>query len=196
MTKADPGAHLEDCHAQWHDLCLSEKGMEEDRTEIIETPTGPSTEREVVHHNVGPTQRVTEMRTTVPRHSVDEYDTVAYDPYEGRRLAAVRLTQVIYWVFALVEGLIAIRLILRALGANPSAGFAQFIYGITGPLVAPFMGLFGNPTYQNSVLELSSIVALIVYALVAWLLAKLVWILVGETRSAIRTRSTQMDSRI
>ena len=37
---------------------------------------------------------------------------------------------------------------------------------------------------------------LIVYALVAWLLGKLVWILVGETRSAIRTRSSQMDSRV
>jgi hypothetical protein len=39
-------------------------------------------------------------------------------------------------------------------------------------------------------------VALIVYALVGWLLAKLVWILVGETRSAVRTHSTQMDSRV
>ena len=168
--------------------------MHEDRTEIIETPAA---EREVVHHDVGPRQEVTEVRNTnVPRTNVDRYDTVAYDPFEGRRLAAFRLTQIIYWVFALVEGLIAIRLILRALGANPSAGFAQFIYGVTGPLVAPFIGLFGNPSYQNSVLELSSIVALIVYALVAWLLGKLVWILVGETRSAVRTRSTQTDSRV
>jgi uncharacterized protein YggT (Ycf19 family) len=170
--------------------------MEEDRTEIIETPAVPSTEREVVRHEVAPAQRVTEVRSTVPRNSVDSVDAVAYDPYEGRRLAAYRLTQIIYWVFALVLGLIAIRLVLKALGANPAAGFAQFIYGVTGPLVAPFYNLFGNPTYQNSVLELSSIVALIVYALVAWLLAKLVWILVGETRSAIRTRSTQMDSRV
>ena len=106
------------------------------------------------------------------------------------------LTQVVYWIFGLVEGLIAIRLVLKALGANPAAGFAQFIYGITTPLVGPFLGLFNNPSYQNSVLELSSIIALIVYALVAWLLGKLVWILAGETRSAVRTRSTQMDSRI
>lgn len=153
-------------------------------------------EREVIHRDVGPTQRVTDVRSTVARNSVDSIDSVAYDPFEGRRIAAYRLTQIIYWVFALVEGLIAIRLVLRALGANPSAGFAQFVYGVTGPLVAPFIGLFGNPTYQSSVLELSSIVAVIVYGLVAWLLGKLVWILVGETRTAIRTRSTQMDSRL
>jgi uncharacterized protein YggT (Ycf19 family) len=121
---------------------------------------------------------------------------VAYEPSEGRRLAAYRLTQVVNQVFGLIEGLIAIRLLLKVLGANPSTGFAQFIYGITTPLVEPFLGLFNNPTYQNGVLELSSIVALIVYALVAWLLGRLVWVLVGETRSAVRTQSTHMDSRV
>jgi uncharacterized protein YggT (Ycf19 family) len=179
--------------------------MHEDRTDIIENHDG---EREV--HGIREpgrrgdasalallTERVTEVTSmSAPRANIDRYDTVAYDPFEGRRLAAYRITQLIYWIFALVEGLLAIRLILKVLGANPTAGFAQFIYSITTPLVAPFLGLFGNPAYQNSVLELSSIVALIVYALLAWLLAKLVWVLVGENRSAVRTHSTQMDSRV
>jgi hypothetical protein len=152
---------------------------------------------EVRERDLDPDTRVKDVRrtATVPRQEVDHLDTLAYDPFEGRRIAGYRLTQLIYWVLGLVEGLILVRMILKVLGANPAAGFAEFIYGITAPLVAPFVGLFSNPSYQNSVLELSSIVALIVYALVAWLLAKLVWILVGETRSAIRTRSTQMDSR-
>jgi hypothetical protein len=179
--------------------------MHEDRTDIIETRDG---EREVhdvteparrteAYRSMPPSERVTEVNTTsMPRTNVDHFDTVAYDPYDGRRIAAHRITQMIYWVFALVEGLIAIRLILKVLGANPNAGFAQFAYGITAPLVAPFLGLFGNPVYQNSVLELGSIVALVVYALLAWLLGKLVWILVGENRSAVRTHSTQMDSRV
>src|SRR5207253_2513070 len=132
--------------------------------------------------------RVSEVRSTTvaPRTEAEHVDSVAYDPYEGRRTAAYRLTQLVYWVFGLIEGLIVIRLILKALGANPSAGFSQFIYGVTAPLVLPFMGLFNNPAYQNSVLELSSIVALIVYALLTWLIAKLLWILLGETRSAIK----------
>jgi uncharacterized protein YggT (Ycf19 family) len=169
--------------------------MEEQRTDVIETP--PETTREIREVRE-PAPRTTEVRstTTVPRQEVDHVDTYAYDPYEGRRLAAYRLTQLIYWVFGLVEGLIAIRLILKALGANPSAGFSQFIYSITTPLVAPFINLFSNPSYGNSVLELSSIVALVVYALAAWLLGKLVWILVGETRSGIRTHSHQMDTRV
>jgi hypothetical protein len=170
--------------------------MEEDRTEIIESrPTAAREVREV--RDVDPNPQVTEVRSSArPRSDMDRVEAVAYDPFESRRLAAYRITQLVYWVFGLIEGLIAIRFVLRALGANPSAGFAQFIYGITGPLVAPFYGLFGNPATQGSVLELNSIVALIVYALLAWLLAKLVWILAGETRSAIKTRSTQIDSRI
>ena len=168
--------------------------MEEDRTEVIETrpPHG-----EVVREERAASPRVSEVHsTTAPRTEAERVDSVAYDPYEGRRLAAYRLTQLVYWVFGLVEGLVAIRLILKALGANPSAGFSEFIYGITAPLVAPFVGLFNNPTYQNSVLELSSIIALIVYALVAWLLGRLVWILVGETRSAVHTHARQIDSHL
>ena len=170
--------------------------MEEDRTEIIDSrPTAAREVREVRDTSANP--RVTEVRSTAaPRADMDRVEAVAYDPFESRRLAGYRATQLIYWIFGLIEGLIAIRFVLRALGANPSAGFAQFIYGITGPLVAPFFGLFGNPATQGSVLELNSIVALIVYALLGWLLAKLVWILVGETRSAIKTHSTQIDSRI
>jgi uncharacterized protein YggT (Ycf19 family) len=170
--------------------------LHEERTDIVETADG-AREIHEVHTPPPPANRVTEgYAAPAPRTDVERYDTLAYDPFEGRRLAAYRLTQLIYWVFALIEGLIAIRLILKALGANPNAGFAQFIYGITTPLVAPFLGLFANPAYQNSVLELSSIVALVVYALVAWLLGKLVWILMGENRSAVRTHSTQMDSRV
>jgi uncharacterized protein YggT (Ycf19 family) len=166
--------------------------MDEDRTEIIETPP---TSREV--RSVSTTPHTTEVHSSVaPRTEAEHMDAVAYDPYEGRRLAAYRTTQLIYWVFGLIEGLIAIRLILKALGANPSAGFSEFIYGITAPLVWPFVGLFNNPAYGNSVLELSSIVALVVYALLAWLLAKLVWIMLGETRSAIKTHSHHMDSRV
>jgi hypothetical protein len=167
--------------------------MEEDRTEVIETKTTPPVTREVVT----PRSTRTEVSTgNPPRATVDRAEAVAYDPYASRRMAGYRVTQLIWWIFGLVEGLIAIRFILKALGANPSAGFAEFIYGITYPLVVPFVGLFGNPQAQGSVLEIHSIVALIVYGLAAWLLAKLAWIMVADNRSAVKTRSTQYDSRL
>ena len=63
-------------------------------------------------------------------------------------------------------------------------------------MLAPFVGLFGTPQYNGSVLELHSIVAIIVYALLAWALAKLVSLLLGDTRTAVRTHSTRVDTDV
>jgi YGGT family len=161
----------------------------EDRTEIIETT--PTTRVN------GVPRTTTEVRTVDQGGgAVDRMESVAYDPYASKRIAATRTVQLVYLIFGLIEGLIAIRFVLKALGANATAGFAQFIYGITNPLVAPFYGLFGNPAAQGSVLEVHSLVALVVYALLAWLIVRLTWILVGESRSAVQTRSTSVDTRL
>src|SRR3982074_3520651 len=50
----------------------------------------------------------------------------------------VTWTNVLYVVFAVIDGLIAIRFLLKLLAANPQAGFAQLIYGVTAPLMSPF----------------------------------------------------------
>src|SRR5690349_9875346 len=95
-------------------------------------------------HRETETPVVTEVVTTpAPVAAVDRTAATAYDPYSSRRQAGERLVQAIYLVFGVIEALIVIRIVLRALGANPQAGFAQFIYALTAPLVAPFAGLFG-----------------------------------------------------
>jgi YggT family protein len=82
---------------------------------------------------------------------------------------------VIYLVLAVVEGLIAIRFVLKLLAANPEAGFATLIYGVTAPLLAPFVGLLGNPASSaGNQFEVTSLAAIAVYALVAWLLTRIV----------------------
>jgi hypothetical protein len=156
---------------------------EEQRTEIIERPTP------------GRTETVVHTTPTPPASRVDHVESVAYDPYQARRAAAFRVSQIIYWIFGLIIGLVAVRFVLKLLGANPAAGFAEFIYGVTSILVAPFVGLFGNPQAQGSVLEVQSLVAIVVYALLAWLLARLAWIIVGEQRTAVTTQSSSVDSR-
>jgi hypothetical protein len=89
---------------------------------------------------------------------------------------------VIYIVLAVVDGLIAIRFVLKLLAANPEAGFAQLIYGLTAPLVAPFVGLLGNPaTSTGNQFEVTSLAAMAVYALVAWLLTRIVRLVLNRT---------------
>jgi uncharacterized membrane protein len=156
---------------------------EEQRTEIIERPPPQPAPRPGPVVYGGPASRY------------DRTESVAYDPYQGRRAAAYRVSQMIYWIFGLIIGLVAIRFLLKLLGANPAAGFADFIYGVTAILVAPFVGLFGNPQANGTVLEMQSLIAIVVYALVAWLLVRLAWIVVGEHRTAVTTHSSAVDSR-
>jgi uncharacterized protein YggT (Ycf19 family) len=89
-----------------------------------------------------------------------------------------RAVEVTYLVFGIIEGLLAIRLVLKLLAANPHAGFTNFIYGVTDTFMAPFRNLFplvGGSS--GSVLETSVVIAIIVYALIAWVLARLIVIM-------------------
>ena len=111
--------------------------------------------------------------------------TTAYDPYAARRARSARVAQAIYLIFAVIGGMLLLRFLLRALGANPEAGFAQAVYASTGVLVAPFSGLFGTSQMAGgAALEMSTLVALIVYAGVGWLLVKAAWLIFGESRSS------------
>ncbi len=137
--------------------------------------------------------------TTTPNAAsapvAEQVESTIADPYAGRRESAYRLRQGIYILFGFIEVLLAIRFILRLFGANAQAGFAQLIYGVTGPLVAPFQGLFGTVQSDASVLESASLVALVVYALVAWLIVKVAWLAFGETRSATATTTRRTSTK-
>ena len=89
---------------------------------------------------------------------------------------ARRPMELTYLVFGIIEGLLLIRLVLKLLAANPLAGFSKLIYGLTDVFMAPFRNLL--PTVGSSssgaVLETSVVIAVIVYALIGWVLARLI----------------------
>ncbi|MGH7217985.1 MAG: YggT family protein [Candidatus Microsaccharimonas sp.] len=88
----------------------------------------------------------------------------------------VLLQRIVWYIAGLISVIIALRFIFLLLGASREAGFTDFIYSISAPFVAPFVGIFGEPTYGVSVFEISSVLAIIVYLLIAWGIAKLVTI--------------------
>lgn len=89
----------------------------------------------------------------------------------------VRSKNSIYYVLGVIEVLLVFRFIFKLLGANPRSGFAAFIYSMTNIFTAPFSGIFNSfTTYGNvakSVFEPGTIIAMIVYAIVAWGLVRL-----------------------
>jgi uncharacterized protein YggT (Ycf19 family) len=83
--------------------------------------------------------------------------------------------RVIWYVAGVLLVLLAFRFALALLGANPNNGFADFIYSVSHPFVAPFFSLFGyNLQYGVSRFETYTLVAMAVYAIIAYGLAKLV----------------------
>lgn len=88
----------------------------------------------------------------------------------------VILQRLVWFIAGLISVIITFRFVLLLLGANREAGFTDFIYSLSAPFVAPFVGIFGEPTYGTAVFEISSVLAIAVYLLVAWGIAKLVTI--------------------
>jgi uncharacterized protein YggT (Ycf19 family) len=124
-----------------------------------------------------PVQPVSEARYGQPMEPVPPRERVREAPpveYTARPSATYRLIQLVYLVFGIVEALIAIRVVMKLLAANPDAAFTQFLYGITDPFVAPFQGVFAQPQSHGSVLELSSLLAIIIYALLAYVIVRVI----------------------
>lgn len=96
--------------------------------------------------------------------------------HTGRTSGAVMAQRLVWFITGLVVAIIALRFVFLLLGANRDAGFTDFIYSVSAPLVAPFIGIFGEPTYGQSVFEISSLLAIVVYLLIGWGIAKLVTI--------------------
>ncbi len=103
---------------------------------------------------------------------------------------ARRATEVIYLLFGVIDALLLIRLVLKLLAANPLAGFSKFIYGLTDVFMAPFRNLL--PAVgggSGSVLEMSTVIAIIVYALIGWAMVRLVAIVLFRNVTVSRRSS-------
>ncbi|MHB1006737.1 MAG: hypothetical protein ACYC3S_14005 [Chloroflexota bacterium] len=83
--------------------------------------------------------------------------------------------QVIALFFGVVEGLIGLRIVLKIIGANPDVDFARFVYNAAALFLAPFFDLVGSPSAGGMVLEVPSMIAMLFYAVVAWLILRVIW---------------------
>lgn len=89
--------------------------------------------------------------------------------------AEIVVARVVYWVFGVIEAIIAARFVLRLLGANPAARFTAFVYRLSSALIAPFLAVFPTPHVQGAVFDWSALLAIVVYALVAWGIVALIY---------------------
>lgn len=112
---------------------------------------------------VNETAKIEQAADDFRARAVDEVIDTEREVQRSRGIA--RISQVIDYIFYLIYGLLAIRLLLALLAARGSAGFTRFIFGVTDPFYAPFRGIVASPSADGHTLALPIVVALIVYVL-------------------------------
>lgn len=95
-----------------------------------------------------------------------------------------RIRQIVYFVLGVVNVLLILRFVFLALGASEASAFIRLIYGLSQPFVAPFLGIFGEPTLGASVFEWASLVAIAIYTLLAYGIARVIELMYAPRVSA------------
>ena len=131
--------------------------------------------------------------------NVKEVRTTEREPERERRIFTFKATQLIWLFLGVLEALLALRILLKLMAANPGNAFAAFLYSVTDIFLLPFVGLTGTPAVGEMVLELTSIIAMLVYALVGWGVERLVWVIFyrprGPSVSVTQTTTEDRPSR-
>jgi len=80
--------------------------------------------------------------------------------------------RIVWYIAGFIMTFLALRVVLLMLSANQGNFFVDFVYAVGGLFAMPFQGIFGEPTYGTFYFDSASIVAIAVYALLAWGIAK------------------------
>ena len=116
---------------------------------------------------------------------VSEVRTSQREPEREQRIFSFKLTQLVWLLFGTLVALIALRIGLKLIGANPESPIVALIYGSTYLFLFPFEGLIASPTMGSMVLELSSMFAILIYALIAWVVERTVWLIFYRPRGSV-----------
>lgn len=113
-----------------------------------------------------------------------DVDPVENNPAKREATGTQTVGYLVYFIFGVLESLLAFRLVLKFLGANPTSSFVELIYNLTRVFVLPFSGIlpagFSQGAVTTSVFEPATLVAMIVYALIAWGVVALIRIISGQ----------------
>jgi hypothetical protein len=116
---------------------------------------------------------------------VEQREQVIHDYGAERQQSLFQASHLIWLFFGAVEVLIGLRVLLKLMAANPNNPFANLIYSLSYLFVWPFVGLTATPSLEGIVLEIPSLIAMLVYALVAVGIERLVWVLFERPRARV-----------
>ncbi len=129
-------------------------------------------------------------------HDSEYRSTVVDEVGATRRAYLSKAIQMIWLLAGILETLIGLRFMLKLIAANPGNPFARFVYGLTDLFLWPFAGLTVTPAADNGmVLEISSLIAMIVYAVVAWAVVRLLYLVFNPAaRRSVTVYEKEIDA--
>jgi len=122
-----------------------------------------------------------------------EVTTTQHEQGRDQRIVSFKVTQIIWLLLGLLEAAIALRVLFKLIGVNAGNPFAALLYSFTNLFVAPFASLIGAPAAGGMVLEISSIIAMIVFLVIAWGLERIVYVLFYRPRGPVSVTQTITD---
>jgi uncharacterized protein YggT (Ycf19 family) len=126
-------------------------------------------------------------------NKMTEIRSEEWEPEHERQIFTFKATQLVWLLLGILEGLLALRVLLKLIAANPGSPIAVFIYTVTGLFLGPFRGLTPTPAVGGMVLEISTLFAMLIYGLIGWAVERLIWLIFfrphGPVVEIIKTKS-------
>ena len=95
------------------------------------------------------------------------------------RYAIGKLNDFLQWFMAVLEVTLAIRFLLKLIGADPTNLFAGILYALTDIILFPFSNIVHSPSvHPLQAFEWSTLIAMIIYALIFWAIRRFLSILI------------------
>lgn len=113
---------------------------------------------------------------------------------QDQEVLSFKATHAVWVAFGLLEALIGFRIGMKLVGANPADPMVNFVYNATSLFVAPFVELATSPSAGMAVMELSSVIALVAYALLGWAADRIVWLFLYRPRETAAGGAQSMSS--
>lgn len=107
----------------------------------------------------------------IEKAPADQASTSHAEP--SRNIVSRKVTRAIWILASVLDVLLGFRLLLKLFAANPESPFARLVYSASDYLVYPFQNLVTNPRIGDGVFEITTLIAMLVYLFLTWLVIEL-----------------------
>lgn len=106
-----------------------------------------------------------------------------HDPYEPEDPEYVRqrhmivfqkISNIVWLITFFILAVILLRFVMLLINANEENSFVSWVYDTSQFFVRPFLGITEDPSFNGSVLEINSLIAMLIYMLLIYGILQLV----------------------